>query len=175
MEEYLPGHDEFGRHMEGLADRAAVSGSQVAEDLDVLGMEVELELEADFEGGELLAELVVVVHPVGAGGNMVVAREGRGGGGDGGGVGGRGGRVRREQVGFRRRARRRAAVRLVGFGRACVRAPAEREPLETNTVSVGVGVDGAGRLFTFLFLFFFAGPSMVCGWVLERRQSRGFW
>lgn len=50
--------------MKTLGDRPSVPASQLAQDLEVLAPQIELELYAEFESRQLLGELVVVAAPV---------------------------------------------------------------------------------------------------------------
>ena len=62
---HLLGHDGLCRDMQRPTDGSSVPTPEFVEDLEILVPEVDLELDAEFEGRELLVQLVVVAPRAG--------------------------------------------------------------------------------------------------------------
>lgn len=58
---HLSSHDELGRDVDGFRYGPSIARSQIAQELQVLRMQVQLELQPDLERRQLLRQLVLVV------------------------------------------------------------------------------------------------------------------
>lgn len=65
QETHLLGHDGLCRDVQCPTDGSSVPAPEFVEDLEILIPEVDLEFDAEFEGCELLVELVVVAPRAG--------------------------------------------------------------------------------------------------------------